>query len=415
MDINKKNMKLFGKKETKSYIYSDSTLKILKDIFTWANTTIGFTNPEFNELLRYYSTNSVVYGLIATQIGRAMEELSEVVEMVDKDNKPVNHWAKDLLQNPNDLENFRRFIKAWTMFRLVCGNAMINTSWTLGSKPRITEMIILPIQEITIHSESNRPYSSVAINGGSNKVPFSEIIFSKEPNYDPTKLWGLSPLKAAAYECQLLENGLIRQNTSILNGGVGRVVTPKMTELGIITQEEREKAEFAFNDIKNANKTKFVPTPLDVLTMGNTSVDLEILSTSKYAITALSYVFGVPIDVFSGESKYDNAKEVKKTVYFNAAIPLMSEFLADYATHIKRIDADFRNKGYKFIINTDKIAILQGSMMESINTYKAAGTSINERRELLGLPKRLEKWADEIETPLGVSYGDPTMSDIQEV
>lgn len=74
-------MKLFGKKETKSYIYSDSTLKILKDIFTWANTTIGFTNPEFNELLRYYSTNSVVYGLIATQIGRAMEELSEVVEI----------------------------------------------------------------------------------------------------------------------------------------------------------------------------------------------------------------------------------------------------------------------------------------------------------------------------------------------
>ena len=148
--------------------------------------------------------------------------------------------------------------------------------------------------------------------------------------------------------------------------------------------------------------------------MGSTPADLSVLETSKNAVTALSFVFGVPIDVFYGQSKYENAKEAKKTIITQAALPRLNLFLEAFTERIRAFDQTFNAKGGRFIVNTDKIDILKNSPIDSMTLLDKAGASINERREYLGYPRITAPYADLPVIPLGVSLGDPNNFDINE-
>ena len=116
----------------------------------------------------------------------------------------------------------------------------------------------------------------------------------------------------------------------------------------------------------------------------------------------------MPIDVVYGQSKYENAKEAKKAVYEQAAIPLMNEFLEDYTAFCKL------EEGTKFVLNTDKIEILKAAPTEVMANLTAMGASINEKREYMGYEKRSEPYCDLPAIPLGISLGDPNAFDVQD-
>ena len=52
-------------------------------------------------------------------------------------------------------------------------------------------------------------------------------MFSRDYNPDVTTNYGLSPLVSAAKLTYIIDNGLKRQNTTIQQGGVSAIVTPK--------------------------------------------------------------------------------------------------------------------------------------------------------------------------------------------
>ena len=148
-------------------------------------------------------------------------------------------------------------------------------------------------------------------------------------------------------------------------------------------------------------KKRFFQFPIDVHQLGNTPVDLSILESHKEAVTALCFVFRVPVDLYYGQAKYENAKEAKKTIYEQNAIPLANEFAEDLL-HFLGMDRE----GYTLRVNTDRIDVLQDKPGDVLVNLEKMHASLNEMREAYGYDRIEEAWADQPLLPMGLTFGN---------
>lgn len=406
--------------EKKGYFGVEEQNKFLKAFYNYLPNVslIDFSTTDFTSYINYYKTNAIVYGLVGTTISKAVGELSEYIELINEKEEVIKkHWALDVLNQPNDLENKRSFIVAWSILRMLTGNSFISIEKTLGSKREVKELYNIPANQIDIVTGgAAKPIAGFKLKVEAGmKATFlpEEVIFSREYNPDITSLYGLSPLQAAANYVQIIDKAMKRQNTALENGGVSRVITPVQNEYGT-TPQDVDKLEKEMNKKHSGNYTKALTIPIDVHEISDTPADLSILESSKFAINALCFVYGVSVDSFLGQAKYENAREAKKAIYQQAAIPLVNLYLEDLMKGFGRVDESFKSGKLKFILNTDKVEILKNSTIDMINAYAQANASINDKRDLLGLPKIDKPYADEPIVPLGVTFGDPANLDINE-
>jgi phage portal protein BeeE len=143
--------------------------------------------------------------------------------------------------------------------------------------------------------------------------------------------------------------------------------------------------------------------------IGDNPIDLNILGSHKDAVTALCFVFRIPVDLYYGQAKYENAKEAKKTIYEQNAIPMANEF-ADDLLHFLGLD----KQGYRLEVNTDKIEVLRARRGEMLDDLTKMHASLNELREANGYAPIEEDWADKPLMPMGVTYGNEFDIDITE-
>jgi phage portal protein BeeE len=193
---------------------------------------------------------------------------------------------------------------------------------------------------------------------------------------------------------------------------VSAIITPARDKDGFVVPQTADAVEDELNDKKNVNKNKFFRQAIEVHQLGNTPVDLSILDSSKESVTALCFAYGIPVDLYYGQSKYENAKEAKKSLYESVAIPLLEQFLEDFH-YFAMVDRSGKTPKYDaeleklhFIINTDKIDVLKENATEMLQAYNLAGASLNEKRDLLGLAQIEEDYANEPMIPLGTQFGD---------
>lgn len=402
--------------EKKGYYGGDNTNnEYLKEVTRYIQSGVAllnFSTVDRRQLVSYYKTNAIVRGIVGTTIGNAISELSDYIELQDKDKKVVlNHWSEKVLNNPNDLYNKRKFIKGWAINRMLTGDAFVYGLEGVGlNVKQFTELYLMPSQDVEIKTGTliqpivgyklPKQYSLKA------ELTTKNVMFSREYNTESNTFYGLSPLQSAAYMVQLLEKGDKRQNAALENGGVNNIITPKADQYGGVTPVQATNAEAEFNERHHGNYNSFFRIPLDIIKVGDTPVDLALLDTSKYAITVLCFVYGISVDIFTGQAKYENAKEAKKAIYQLAAIPLLNEFLEDYTAFCKL------ENGQKYVINTDKIEILKATPTEVMGNLTAMGATINERREFMGYEARTEPYCDLPMVPMGNSIGDPNAFDI---
>jgi HK97 family phage portal protein len=404
------------KLELKGFYSENVNNEYLNQVFKYINNSISFINFDSVDrvkLMDYYRNNAVVYGIVGTTIGNALAELSEYVELQDsKGGVITSHWAIDLLNRPNDAFTRTKLLKAWGVNRCVVGDAYVFGEKAVGKdKGRVDGLYIIPSQDI-VKIESKgvmKPISGYTLNQSSsvNSVLTPEnTMRSFEYNPSSENMFGLSPLATAAAYLQIIENSLSRQNTSIKSGGVNNIISPELNEYGAITEMQKANLMEDLNEKHNGNYNLPLSVPVKVQKLGDTPVDLAILDTSKYAINALCFVYGISVDSFLGQAKYENAKEAKKAIYEQAAIPLVKEFLEDLNNFLKI-------KEGKFKLNTDKIEVLKDSKTV-IETYNLAGMSLNEKREYLGFERINEAYADQPMISMGTSFGDPSQLIIDE-
>ena len=367
-----------------------------------------------NAIRDSYANNAAVMGVV-NYIAENVGEVARYLELQDKnDNYIENHWVLDLLRHPNDRFNLRRFATAWAVNKLLFGDAWVYAPSAVGKNlGKVSEMYVIPSWRIETDSDGKlQPLKGVVMSGTSKgEISMDDVFESFDYNLDDGSFFGTSKVVSAAVYLDVIDKGMRRESQSLENGGVANLVTPKGDEAGVLP-EHADDLESRFNSKKNVNKTLALRMPVEVHTLGNAPVDLSILDTHKEAVTALCFVFKVPVDLYYGQAKYENAKEAKKTIYEQNAIPLANEFAEDLITFLMKKDRSL--VGYRLTVNTDMIDVLKAKASDTLNNLNLAYCTLNERREAIGYERIEEEYADKPIIPMGVQFGEGMEYDIDE-
>lgn len=367
-----------------------------------------------NAIRDSYANNAAVMGVV-NYIAENVGEVARYLELQDKnDNYIENHWVLDLLRHPNDRFNLRRFATAWAVNKLLFGDAWVYAPSAVGKNlGKVSEMYVIPSWRIETDSDGKlQPLKGIVMSGTSKgEISMDDVFESFDYNLDDASFFGTSKVVSAAIYLDVIDKGMRRESQSLDNGGVANLVTPKGDEAGVLP-EHADDLESRFNSRRNVNKTLALRMPVEVHQLGNAPVDLSILDTHKEAVTALCFVFKVPVDLYYGQAKYENAKEAKKTIYEQNAIPLANEFAEDLITFLMKKDKSLA--GYRLTVNTDSIDVLKEKSTDVLNNLNLAYCTLNERREAIGYERIEEEYADKPIIPMGVQFGEGMEYDIDE-
>lgn len=352
-----------------------------------------------------YETIAPVTGVI-NYIADNVGEVSRFLELRDlRTGEYVeNHWLRDLLDRPNDRFTRRKFLTAWAINRLLFGDAFVYAPIQPGKEHNVTEMYIIPGQRVEIERGGiTAPFKGIRLAGatGNTEIELEGKVFeSFDYNLDDTSFFGTSRVAAAAVYLSVIDRSMTRQATTLKNGGPANVVTPAASSSIPALPAQIDDIEQKLNLQKNANKNIAMRTAIEVHQLGDKPADLSILSSHKDAINVLCFVFKLPVDLYLGQAKYENAKEAKKTIYEQSAIPMCNEFAEDLL-HYLHLDTQ-----YTLRVDTDRIDVLKATRGEALADLERMHASLNELREANDYAPIPEAWADQPILPLGIQFGN---------
>lgn len=378
----------------------------------------GLEMPVFCKMSRdaiklAYETSAPVMGVI-NYIADNVGEVSRFLELRDirKDEYIDTHPILDLLNRPNDRFTRRKLLTAWAVNKLLFGDAFTYAPKQAGKDRLPKEMYIIPGQRVEIDRGGYlKPLKGIKLTAtsGREEIALDDNFFeSFDYNLDDTSFYGTSKIVAAAVYLTVIERSMQRQATTLKNGGPANVITPSVHLPAPALPQHIEDIEQKTNAQKNANKNIAMRTAIEVHKLGDNPADLSILSSHKDAINALCFVYKLPVDLYLGQSKYENAKEAKKTIYEQLAIPMCNEFAEDLIHYLGLSDQ------FELSVDTDKIEVLKKNRGETLLDLEKMHASLNELREANNYPRIEEDWADQPILPLGVQFGNETGFDISE-
>lgn len=352
-----------------------------------------------------YETSAPVQGVV-NYIARNVGEVMQYLLLTKKaDDTPVEkHWLIDLLARPNDRFTLRKFGTAWAINKLLYGDAWVYAPKAVGKdRGMVREMYVVPSWRIGAQWGPGAVLEGIRLQGltGDRTIGFEEMFESFDYNLDDQSMFGTSKLASAYMYLSMMQNGIRREDTALTNGGVTNIITPPQDRLtGVTRPSEGEALEREFNAQKNTGKTKVLRYPVNVQTLGNAPVDLNILESHKEAVTALCFAYNIPVDLYYGQSKYENAKEAKKTIYEMNAVPMANEFAEDLLSYCGL------SKELSLEVDTQRIDVLQDKPTDTLDALDKMNASVNEKREVMGYEPIAEPWADQPMIPMGVQFGN---------
>ena len=357
---------------------------------------------------RAYETSAPVMGVV-NYIAENVGEVANYLELTRNGEYIEKHKVLDMLRRPNDRFTLRKFVTAWAINKLLFGDAWIYAPMRMG-KDGGRSLYVIPSQRVAVKN-GNPLFEGIELVGMARNtiIKAEDVIESFDYNLDDTSLFGTSKVAAAAYYLSIMEKGIQRQDKTLDEGGASHLITPKPDATGTVMPKDAQEIEKLANGKGSIGKKRALQFPVEVHQLGSNPVDLSILESHKEAVTALCFVFRVPVDLYYGQAKYENAKEAKKTIYEQQAIPLANEFAEDLI-HFLKMDAE----GYALKVNTDKIDVLKDSTSDVLDNLNKMHASLNELREANGYERRKEEWADKPILPPGVSLGNE-FEDISEL
>ena len=368
-----------------------------------------------SELKEAYETNAPAWGII-NKISKAVGEMFTYLELQRWDGKAwadvdEDDWMLQLLRHPNDRFNCQRFGQAWAVNRLVYGDATVYSPKLIGKRlGEGEEMYIIPGHRVGIEKGGYRaPLKGITVTGGKRPelIKPTDFFMSFNYNLDDTSFYGTSPLVVAAVYLSIIDKGMARQDLALQNGGPTAIVTPKADNLGVMPAMADQVTE-ELNGKSVKGQIKALRAAIELHQLGVSPVDLGILSSHKEAVNALCFIYDIPVDLYYGQSKYENAKEAKKALYETNAIPLANEFAADLLAHFGR-DVEYRLQ-----VNTDKISVLQDDPGDVLDNLTKMHATLNEKREAYGYERIEEDYADKPMVPMSTMFGGEGVADINE-
>ena len=355
------------------------------------------------ELKALYLSNGPLYGVINI-IASGVAACSRYLELVDLrtgdavENSPV----MKVLSRPNDRFSKGKFFYAAATNRFLFGDCWNYCPKGVGKNRDPKELYIIPSATVGVkHGSWEELFEGLVING--KPIPADAVFENFAYNPDDKTFFGVSKASVAATYLTVLDRAMSREATALQNGGAANIIAPANTDVPALPQDV-DKTEEKINKSSNANKTLMVRMPVAVHSLGDKPADLSILQSHEQAIIALCFVYGVPVDLYLGQAKYENLKEAKKSLYQQVIIPFLEEWGEDYLSYLRLSDR------YEIRVNTDKIDILQADPYAVAKSMGEIGAfTTNEIRETAGWDAIAEPWADQVRLPLGIQLGNEPM------
>lgn len=354
---------------------------------------------------RCYEGCAPAYGII-NKIAKAVGDIFPYLELQDiKTGEYLeNHPIIKLLARPNDRYNPTRFGRAWATNYLAYGDCFVYSPQAIGKDlGKHAELYVIPGHRIEgKRGGYDHPFEGIVVKGGGKdkKVIKPEDYFqSFNYNLDDTSIFGTSPLEVAALYLSIIDRGMRRQDQTLKNGGPSAIITPKPDNLGVLPKSADDLTR-ELNGEEVKGQIKALRTAIELHELGSNTVDLGILSSHKEAINALCFIYDLPVDLYYGQAKYENAKEAKKSLYETNAIPLANEFGADLLNFLGVADK------YTLRVNTDRIDVLKDDPADVLDNLAKMHATLNEMREAYGYEPRTEEWADQPMIPMGTMFGN---------
>lgn len=365
-----------------------------------------FLNVGRKNIQRCYEGCAPAYGII-NKIAKAVGDLFPFLELQDikTGDFPENHPVMKLLARPNDRYNIVRFGRAWATNYLAYGDCFVYSPTVKAGKDLgdRAELYVIPGSRIEgKRGGYDKPFEGITIVGGGQdkKVITTEDYFeSFNYNLDDTSIFGTSPLVVAALYLSIIDRGMRRQDQTLKNGGPSAIITPKPDNLGVLPKSADDLTR-ELNGEEVKGQIKALRTAIELHELGSNTVDLGILSSHKEAINALCFIYDLPVDLYYGQAKYENAKEAKKSLYESNAIPLANEFGADLLSFLGLSDQ------FTLRVNTDRIDVLKDDPADVLDNLAKMHATLNEMREAYGYEPRPEEWADQPMIPMGTMFGN---------
>ena len=365
------------------------------------------------EIKKAYETIAPVMGVV-NYIADAVGDMFQYFELRDLSSGDYidKHWLIDLLRRPNDRYTARKFGFAWAVNKCLFGDAFVYAPQEVGAdKGTVKAMYIIPGQRVSVDKGGyDKPFKGIKIIGtGEGEIDVEGKVFeSFDYNLDDSSFYGTSRIAAAAAYLTVIDRAMNRQALSLKNGGAASIISPAAGSSVPPLPVQLDDMEDKLNKSENRNRHITTKLALDVHTLGDKPVDLGILESHKDAINALCFVFKLPVDLYLGQAKYENAKEAKRTVYESIAIPMAHEFAEDLLHYLK-LDTEFELK-----VNTDRVEVLKDSSTEVLTNLEKMHATLNEMREANGYEPINEPYADKPILPMGVQFGNEAGFDISE-
>ena len=393
-----------GRTEAKGY-YSEQVQDFNRYLAILAQQTRGMIEIQpvgqldRAELQKLFLTNGPLYGVINI-IATAVAACSRYIEVTDKGGKVLeNHFITQLLNRPNDRFSRSKFFHGLATNRFLYGDAWTYCPKGVGKDRKPKELYIIPSDTVGVkHGSWAELFDGIQIQG---KAISADSVFENfEYNPDDKSFFGVSKASVAAAYLSIIDKAAGREATALKNGGAANLISPADATIPALPTDVADTEE-KLNKSSNANKTLMVRMPVSVQPLGSDPANLAILESHKDAVNVLCFVYGVPVDLYLGQAKYENMREAKKALYEQIAIPFIDEWCEDLVSYLG-LSQEVRVR-----VNTDNIDLLQDdpySVAENMSRIGAFTT--NEIREAAGWERVEEGWADEVRLPLGLQLGD---------
>ena len=242
-----------------------------------------------------------------------------------------------LLQKPNQYQGIYDLMEQLCGWREIAGMSCLwgQPAGLVNKKP--VELHVLPASQIQIKGDardinkvSEYHLSSFPDKSFAGDEVLRWIYWSPYWDaYTRAHLYGLSPIKAAAYNVDAYNNADKATNSMFENKGAegflfgkGMVIPPDKVDRLQLTIDER------FNGFINKGKVMAFGSEVGYTQVGMSATDLQLLEAKQYCFETLCNVYNVPPQVFADDkgSTYNNKTGAMTQMVTNNIIPKWCSF-----------------------------------------------------------------------------------------
>ena len=364
-----------------------------------------------------YAQNPIAFACIS-KIASSVASL-EYKLMSYAGKEPVEILASpliDLLDKPNDSQDWSAFIEALTSHYMISGNVYI-LRLPLGAKKPVS-LWLLPPERMKINHNARGEVTSYEYSAGAGSVIYQRDTVTGEcdvkhivkfnPNDD---YLGLSPMAPAARSVDIV-NEALAWNKSLLQNGArpsgAYVVKAEANSTGKLSDEQftrlREQMRANSQGTKNAGEAMLLEGGIDWKEMSLSPKDMDFENNMWASARMIATAYGVPPQLgnVKGESTYNNYAEAKVAFWQDTIIPLAKTLFSQLGVWL----TPAYGKELFLEIDEDRIdAMEEKRWMKYDRLEKVTFLTIEEKRVAAGLdpvPKQGVILIDSGKVPIGI-------------